>query len=142
MNTVTYLRAATALLALTAGALQAQTAAQWRNEDAVRAEAIATAHDPDPTGSLSTRGMAEITNSPVDPEKVRQEAIATAHDPDPTGSVGTRGFGEYKGMADPAQVAAQARAAAVAPDQNVASGSKYNSKVVSTMPASAAVAGK
>jgi len=135
-------RAALALLTLAAGAgaLHAQTTSQWRNEDEVRAEAIAKAHDPDPTGSRGTRGMAAIVDSPVDPETMRSQAIAKAHDPDPTGSVGTRGFGEYKGMADPAQVEAQAREAASAPDQNVASESRYNSKVISTTVPSAAVA--
>ena len=123
---------AAALVALSTSGSFAQTAAPAeRSIEAVRAEAIAAAHDPDQNGAAGTRGFGEFKGT-ADPAQVAAQAREAAGAPDQNGAAGTRGFGEFKGTADPARVATEAREAASAPDQNVASESKVNSRVVPT----------
>jgi len=66
-------------------------------------------------------------------DEVNAEAVRAAAAADQNIPRGSRGAEQFKPVADPAAVRAQAIATANAPDQNVVGGSKYNSRVISTM---------
>lgn len=70
-------------------------------------------------------------------DEVNTEAVRAAAAADQNIPRGSRGAEPFKSVADPAAVRAQAVATANAPDQNVVGGSKYNSRVISTMNKSA-----
>lgn len=66
-------------------------------------------------------------------DEVGAEAVRAAAAADQNIPRGSRGAEPFKPVADSAAVRAQAVATANAPDQNVVGGSKYNSRVISTM---------
>lgn len=69
---------------------------------------------------------------------VSAEAERTAASPNQNIPRGSRGAENFTPTANPDAVYAEAVAKAHEPDQNVTGGSKYNSRVISTMPRAAA----
>lgn len=109
-----------------------------RSSEEVYAEAVSTAHAPDQNGAMGTHGDAR-TGSAMDPEVARQQALKASQ---PGGPPAESRALVFTSVADPNAVAADAVAAANAPDQNVAKESKVNSQVIPTMPAAPVTAAK
>lgn len=124
------------VLGLAASSATAQQRPRTSDED--YREAVAAAHDPDANGALGTHGDAHV-ESAMDPEIPRQEALKASL---PGGPAPESRALVFTSTADPAVVAADAVAAARAPDQNVAAESKVNSRLVPTMPVISTTAAK